>query len=253
MRAFPQSVSDSAQVHRDYYKNTYWLTLRLDNYFKSGSYFFFEANLKSNNPFYSVTEVNNRHFMLGYELKASDKWYFGASVRHLSNPTMNYFVPRCNVTHRGVVKKIDFIKELSGEQMLLKKYYTYDLTRVGMGVALGKNFKIGKTNWYAMLSYRAFLVLDFKNGKNSYLSNRKIDLTRLRFDLIYRITPNINMGIFAMRETAYGYILGSYDMNSVLIHPDYKENNVAPTYGLTLNYILKPENNQAIIPGLPFR
>jgi hypothetical protein len=246
-----QAVSDSALVHKDYQQNSYWLTLRADAYLKSGSYFFFEGNLKTKNSFSSLNEYNNRHFMLGYELKASYKWYFGLSVRNLSSRYMNYFVPKVNLTHRGSIKKINFIKELSAEDLLLKKYYSSNLIRLGLSAGLGKNFKIGKTNWYGMMSYRVFLIYDLKNGKNSYLANRKIDLTRLRFDLHYIIIPNLYIGVFAMRETEYLYVLG-YSQNGIN-YPDMKENRVAPTFGLTLNYIFKPENNSSIIPGLPYR
>jgi hypothetical protein len=249
--ASAQNVSDSAQVHRDHQQNSYWLTLRMDAYLKSGSYFFLEGNLKSKNSYLSLNEHNIRHFMLGYEHKASDKWYLGISVRNLSTRYMNYFVPKLNITHRGHIKKINFIKELSLEEMLVKKYYTYNLTRVGFSAALGSNFEIGKTNWYAMLSYRAFLVYDLQNGKNSYLSNRKIDLTRLRFDLYYVMTPNIYIGLFAMKETEYIYVFGS--TQNGIDYPDVKENRIAPTFGLSLNYIFKPENNPTLIPGLPFR
>jgi hypothetical protein len=246
-----QNISDSAKVHRDRQETSYWLTLRADAYLKSGSYFFLEANLKSPNSYLSLHEHNIRHFMLGYEHKASDKWYLGISVRNLSTRYMNYFVPKLNVSHRGLIKKINFIKELSVEEMLVKKYYTYNLTRVGLAAALGSNFKIGKTNWYTTLSYRAYLVYDLQNGKNSYLANRKIDLTRLRLDLYYVVCPHLYLGLFAMKETEYIYIFGS--TQNGIDYPDVKENRIAPTFGLSLNYIFKPENNAAIIPGLPFR
>jgi hypothetical protein len=249
--AVAQTVSDTAKVHKDYQENSYWLTLRADAYLKSGSYFFFESNLKTKKSFSSLNEYNNRHFLLGYEHKASEKWYLGLSARYLSSRYMNYFAPKINVTHRGVIKKINFVKELSAEDLMVKKYYLSNLMRLGISVGLGKKFKIGPTNWYTMLSYRAFLIFDPKNGKNSYLSNRKIDLTRLRFDLHYIIIPNLYIGVFAMRETEYLYILGY--SQAATSYPDVKENRVAPTFGLTLNYIFKPENNSEIIPGLPFR
>jgi hypothetical protein len=246
-----QTVSDSAEVRKEYQPTSYWLTLRANAYLKSGSYFFFEGNLKNKKSFSSLNEYNERHFMLGYEQKASEKWYLGFSLRHLSSRDLNYFAPKINITHRGVIKKIDFIKELSAEDFLLKKYYQSNIIRIGLSAALGKKIAIGKTNWYPMLSYRAFLIYDVKNGKNSYLANRKIDLTRLRFDLHYIIIPNLSVGLFAMRETEYLYVLG-YSQNSIS-YPDAKENKVAPILGLTLNYNFKPENTSSPIPGLPFR
>jgi hypothetical protein len=240
-------VSDSAQVRHDYQATAFNTSLRAEFYLKNGSYFFAEGLYKASKSYYYYTnEVYKEYFWAGYEHKASEKWYLGISGRTLQFPKEVSFITRLNISHRGKIGSLRFLKELTMDQISRKSKQNY--ARIGLAMGLYKKIKLGKTAIIPVLSYKAFEVFDLKNP-NSFFKNRLIDLTRLRLDIYLMVHKNLFLGIYAMRETDYYYILGS----SFPVMPDYKINSVIPTLGFSLNFIVKPDNNTSLIPGLPLR
>ena len=259
-KGFSQTQDPSnAEVLKNYNAPTYFTTLRLDYYFKErGSYLYWEGNYNTN-PDYALLSGRYAFYnMIGYEHHAGGKWYLGLSENFRFDYTKgnNSLITKFNISHRGKIKSIDFIKELSAEYL----YYLSNSAgqqpnaqgRIGLGSALHKKFNFKKSSLGFMFSYRVYLCTDFRDADLSIYSNRTFDLTRMRFDVYYGINKNIYVGLFAMRETEYYYTLGGFDSQMNVI-PDYRINKITPTFGLTLNYIFHPENSENIIPGLPFR
>jgi hypothetical protein len=252
-----QNTNDSAQVRHDYQPTALNTSLRAEFYLKKGSYFFAEGLYKASKSYYYYTnEVFKEYLWVGYEHKASEKWYLGISGRTLQFPKEVSFISRVNVSHRGKISSVGFLKELTLDQISRKSKQNY--ARVGLAMGLYKKLKLGKATIIPVLSYKAFEIFDLKNA-NSFLKNRLIDLTRMRLDIYFMVHKNLFLGIYAMRETDYYYTLG-YSIPdpsnpSLILYtvPDFKVNSVIPTLGFSLNFILKPDNNSSLIPGLPLR
>ncbi|HXA01229.1 MAG TPA: hypothetical protein VNW99_04530 [Cytophagaceae bacterium] len=249
------TVNDSAQVRHDYQPTALNFSLRAEYYLKNGSYFFAEALYKSSKSYYSTSEVFKEYLWVGYEHKASEKWYLGISGRTLQFPKEVSFIGRVNVSHRGKIRSLGFLKELTMDQISRKSKQNY--VRAGLAIGLYKKIRLGKTTIIPVLSYKAYEIFDLKNP-NTFFKNRLIDLTRLRLDVYVMVHKNLFLGIYAMRETDYYYTLGYSvpDPNnpSVMIYyPDFKVNSIIPTFGFSLNFILNPDNNTSLIPGLPLR
>jgi hypothetical protein len=251
-----QNVNDTAQVRHDYQPTAFNISFRSEYYLKKGSYFFAEGLYKASQSYYYYTsEVFKEYLWVGYEHKASEKWYLGISGRALQFPKEASFISRVNVSHRGKIGSLGFLKEHTLDQISMKNKQNY--ARVGLAAGLYKKFKLGKTTIIPMLSYKAYQIFDLKNS-NSVFKNRLIDLTRMRLDIYFMVHKNLFLGIYAMRETDYYYILGYSvpDPNNPLVmiyYPDVKVNSIIPTFGFSLNFILKPDNNASLIPGLPLR
>ena len=251
-----QNVNDSAQVQHDYQPTALTVSLRTEFYLKKGSYLFAEGLYKSSKSYYSTSEVFKEYFWVGYEHKASEKWYLGISGRTLQYPKEVSFISRVNVTHRGKISRLGFLKEFTLDQISRKSKQNY--ARAGLAVGLYKKIKVGKAIIIPVLSYKAYEIFDLKNS-NSFFKNRRIDLTRMRLDIYFIAYKNLFFGIYAMRETDYYYALGysvpdPYNPSVILYSvPDFKVNRVTPTFGFSVNFILKPDNNSSLIPGLPLR
>jgi hypothetical protein len=250
------TVSDSAEIHHDYQPNAWNFSLRTEYYLTKGSYFFAEGLYKASKAYYSTSEVFKEYIWIGYEQKASEKWYLGISGRGLRYANEKSFIMRVNVSHRGSLGKICFLKELSFDQVSMKSKQNYG--RVGFTLGFYKAIPCGKLTMLPVLSYKAMEIFDLKNP-NSFFKNRRIDLSRLRLDVYLYAKRNFYLGLYAMRETDFYYALG-YSVPdpsnpSVILYsvPDYRVNRVTPVFGCSLNYILKPENNTTSIPGLPLR
>jgi hypothetical protein len=258
-------VNDSAQVRRDYQPNAYNFSLRIENYLTNGSYFFAEGLYKASKSYYSTSEVFKEYLWAGYEHKAGDKWYLGISGRllHYSQKTLRgtkenefFFIGRVNMSHRGKISSLGFIKELTLDQISWGGNQNYG--RVGLALGLHKKITLGKISIFPILTYKAYQIFDLKNS-HSFFKNRRIDLSRLRLDIYLLLHKNIYFGLYTMCETDFYYALG-YSVpdpanSSVILYsvPDYKVNRIVPNFGLSLNFLIKPENNTNLIPGLPLR
>jgi hypothetical protein len=258
------TVSDSAKVYHDYQPNAFNFSLRVENYLQNGSYLFVEGLYKASESYYSTSEVFKEYLWAGYEHKASDKWYFGISGRILKysekyrgQKEMDFsLITRVNVSHRGKISSLGFLKELTLDQTSSNSGQNYG--RVGIAFGLYRKITLGKMNLFPVLSYKAYEIFDLKNP-NSFFKNRRIDLSRLRIDIYTKLHKNIYLGLYAMRETDFYYALG-YSVPdpsnpSVILYsvPDYKVNRIVPTFGCSLDFLIHPDNNSSLIPGLPLR
>jgi hypothetical protein len=248
---------DEADIHNDVQKATPTITLRADYYFTKGSYLYWEGNYNFNKDYSYLTNNYRIYNQVGYEQAATEHWYFGASVKHQLSyyEGANTLVPKANITHRGKIGSLKFIKELSGE-------YIYSLTttigsvkppvnaRVSLAIGLFKIFTIAQRPFITSLNYRLYL----NTNMGEIYKNRRFDFKKFRMDLMYGITKNIYVGIYGMLDSEHFYTLASYDINNNIVNPAYRQNRINPIIGFSCNFVFRQEGfDKEILTGLPFR
>jgi len=265
---YAQRVTD--HLVRFYEPNSYWLTLRADYYFKSGSFIYFENNSRFGSAGYSsddyripigvhtfpFNKIYRMYFMGGFEYKASENWYLGGSEKIVLIPGRNSFYSRINISHRGKLLKLRFIKEAALEHL---KYPgsknpnspVYNEGRVSFSASLVKEFKLADRKLFAIFSYRPYIIFDWTSDGFSAYDKRFIDKTRLRVEAAYFVTDRFLVSLFAIRDTDYGYRLPIFDASQNLISEEARLNRIAPTFGISLNYVLHAPDD--FIPGFPVK
>lgn len=263
-----QNVSDNV-VH-SYEPASWWLTLRADYYLKSGSFFYFENNNRFGSTGFSPADyrvpvgnhtfpfnrIYRMYFMAGFEYRASEHWYLGGSEKIVLTPGRNSFFTRINISHRGKLLGLRFIKEAALEHL---KYPgsdnpnnpVYNEGRVSFSAALLKEWKIADRKFFAILSYRPYLIFDWVNDGFSAYNKRTIDKTRLKIEAAYFLSDRFLVSVFAMRDTDYTYQLPTYNANFTPISSEARLNKVVPTFGLTLNYVIGAPDD--FVPGFPVK
>lgn len=259
-----QNVAD--KIVKEYRPNAWRLTLRYDHYLKTGSFFFFENNNRFNQqptlgnsfPF----NIHRTYLMAGYEQKAAEKWYLGISEKYVVEanfkmPHHKYLYTRLNVSHRGNLLKMKFIKEVALEHIHnLKKSDNPNIIienrgRLSLSPSLVKQFKVNGRALYLILNYRAYLLFDFNNDGMSSYDKRKIDKTRLRVEVDYRISDKILFSLFAIRDTDYSYRLSQFDQFNNMTVEEARVNRITPTFGMSINFTMNaPED---FLPGFPIK
>lgn len=249
-----QDKPADAPVIKNYADLTVLAGVKGEYYFRENSCVFYSVDYNFNENYrYRITNSTRLYNRLGVEINAAGRWYVGASVSHRLGyiDTLSMATVKANVTHRGKIGSIKFIKELSGEYIHHFNYPFFDKQKdlqAGLGVALYKDVKVAKRPLGFLLSYKILLN---SNLQFDIYKDRRIDFTRMRADVFYGITPTLYIGLFAMRETEYYYPLGTSDAAGNNIYN--KVNSITPMVGVHLNVVLKPENIADYIPGLPLR
>ncbi|MFN6944336.1 MAG: hypothetical protein ACK4ND_05275 [Cytophagaceae bacterium] len=234
--------------------------LRYDHYLSSGSFFYLENNVQSAvRPLYGLTFPANTHLnrtVLGYEHAFTENWYGGVSGRYELSPFENFMIGRVNLSHRGKIKSLYFIKELALEHQHTQPQNGRSYPAIGrlsFSAALIKAFKIKEDrHLFVMASFRPTRNF-FYTFPNDVFRIRRINSSDLRLDLAYNVTNNLYLGIFALRNTFYSYRLGMTDGAGNPIVEEGRVNRVSPTVGFTVNYVFKPVGVKFILPNLPVR
>ncbi|MBX9851414.1 MAG: hypothetical protein K2X86_06600 [Cytophagaceae bacterium] len=258
-----QNISD--KLVKQSQPTSYWTTFRFDYYLKSGSFFFVENNNRFNigndrqfpvgNTF-PFNSIYRTYILAGYEHKASEKWYLGLSEKFVILPFRKSLYTRVNISHRGKLSKLKFVKEAAFEHLNHSKSNNPNIIienegRVSFSPALIKELSLKEKPLYIILAYRAYMLFDFNKDSFSSYDKRVIDKTRLRFELAYKISENWMLSLFTMRDTDYSYQLQQTDISGNILVEEARVNKVTPTFGLTVNFLLNsPED---YIPGFPIK
>lgn len=257
-----QNKPDDAPIIKTATDQTWLAGLKAEYYFKENSCLFYSGDYNFNEDYrYYVTNSTRVYNRIGLEGNVGGKWYIGGSLSHrlvydLYSNAPNIGSIKANVTHRGKIGPIHFIKELSGEYFHhFNDAFFQKMTDVqtGIGAALYKDVQVFKKPLGILLSYKVILNSNLHIAGDSYIyKDRRIDFTRMRADLFYGVSPNLYVGLFVMQETEYVYPPGT-SAGTPPVNIYYKVNAIKPVAGINLNIVLKPENIKAYIPGLPFR
>ena len=241
-----------AQVIKTYAQPLYQFNPRIDFLLKNNrTSLYLESVMNVQYAYSSLVEQYYWNGKFGIDHAITNKMYIGISeklnysfLNSTSKISLYDYTTRVYLQHSGKIKSLLFLKEVLYEQF---NYTNGTLTlntnqgstvtklptvgRIGLGLGLGKYFKIGKNQLAVFGSYRAFVEFDLKNNKNSYFNNRFIDYTLLRLDAGYLINKSLYIGVYVARDTNFGYVVAS---------TPYDSNNITPIGGLVCNLILNP-------------
>jgi hypothetical protein len=177
------------------------------------------------------------HFFAGYQYQTTPHWILHGSVRYrVENigATIHTLVPRLMAGHIGIHKNFRFTKQVIFErfQDLSQSANSFNQFRFLFGFS--NQFKINESKLTPIVSIEIF-----KNAPKIADNQPMFSKTRLRFDVIYDINPKFGIGVFAMRNTRYDYLLGSYNEFGEILTPKGRYNRITPIYGLQLFFKLK--------------
>ncbi|MCS6824459.1 MAG: hypothetical protein NZ529_09200 [Cytophagaceae bacterium] len=249
---------DEAEIYKLRNRIKPELILRADYFLYNHSRFFFESNYNFNSRYYLLNGSYRIYNQIGYQHYASDKWTLGISETYkiAYYPGIQSFVTSVNIAHTGKISEPHFIKELSADHYYYLQtnngYKAPSQARLGGGILLCKMLPVAGSELMIAASCRAFLNHDFRDALTSIYRNRRIDLTRARIDVAYKITPLLWLAIYAMKETERYYTLGGSDAAGNTF-PDYRVNRITPVLGAALNFVFKHQYAENFFPGLPFR
>jgi hypothetical protein len=257
-----QNKPDDAPIIKIATDQTWFAGLKGEYYFKENSCFFYSADYNFNEEYKNYIGNSTRLYnRIGLESNVGGRWYIGGSLAHrllydtYSNAP-NIGSVKANITHRGKIRSVHFIKELSGEYIHHFNDPFFEKAKdfqVGIGAALYKDVQVFKRPLGLMLSYKVILNSNIHISGDAYIyKDRRIDFTKMRADVFYGISKNLYIGLFVMQETEYLYPLGT-SAGTPPVNIYYKVNSIKPVAGINLNIVLKPENVKEYIPGLPFR
>lgn len=262
MAFISEAQQDDVKARRAYRPNAYWLNLRYDHYLNSGSFLYFENSTRFTSNYiplgaaFPFKKIYQMYFMGGYEHKASEHWYLGLSEKILLDPGINTYFTRLNLSHRGKISSLRFIKEGAFEFIKYPKsdnpnVVNQNYGRVSFLPSLIKEFKVADKKCYALVSYRAYIIFDLLNDGLSSYDKRRIDKTELKFELDCFVTNRLLVSLFALRDTDYSYSLGLYDSSGQPVIPAGPINRITPTFGLGLNYVFNAPDD--FVPGFPVK
>ena len=215
--------------------------------------FYLESIFNPQNNYNSIVESYNWNIKGGIDYAVTKKLYIGASERLNHGLLVNNigglynYATRLYLQHRGTIGKTLFLKELLYEQYdyvtgtssttsqvgsqspIVSITKKPSIGRVGLGLGFGRYFKAGRNQIAVFVSYRAFLEFDLKYNSQSIFNNRFIDYTVFRLDAGYLLSKSLYIGLYATRDTNYGYIVAA---------TPYDSNTITPILGLACNFIL---------------
>ena len=252
------SPVDSAEIKKVYAPWSTFTSLRSEVLFEKGSSLYGEFSYISPKAYSSLNETYRSYLWLGYEQALSSKWYGGISGRmNFVEAGPGSFFTRVNLSHRGYIGKFFFYKEfLTFEHLYYASSGSYKRKAEGRyapSIGIGRAFDIGGRALYIGVNYRLFVNFDFQNDNSSIYDKRKIDRTKLRFDVTYQFLPHWCAGVYYLRDTEYYFTLAQYNQYNQVVVPNYKLNQITQGLGITLSYLLFNEKPDKYIPGLPSR
>jgi len=248
---------DSAEVKKVYRPWATFCSLRVEKVYEKGSTLYGEFSYIIPDEYASLNESYKSVLWLGYEQALSEKWFGGISgkMNFVEEGSRSFFT-RLNLAHRGSIGKLFLYKEFAFEHLYYASEPNYSRKaegRVSASLGLGRSFYVAHRPLYIGVNYRLFLNFDFQDDKSSLYDKRKIDRTKLRFDVAYQFLPHWSLGLYCLRDTEYFYTLGQYDINNNPIVPDYKVNQITQGLGIVLTCLLYNEKSDKYMPGLPSR
>lgn len=239
---------------------TFMANPRVDLVLPSGSVLYWDGMYNFNKQYGLINEQYRASNTVGLEYKAGEHWRLGINLRHQLPYSQGFQIlsQKAHIAHRGKIKSLDFIKEISFENITIFSKTTsgtiqsFSEARIGLSGGLGRWFQLGPDHkLYGSLTFRAFMNTLYRINIINYYGVRFIDLTRTRFDLIYPINDQLYLGIWAARETQYFYALFTSGTQGTL--PDRKINQVTPVLGVSVNFVLNKAGEDTFLPGLPYR
>lgn len=212
-----------------------WTYTNISYDFEGDSYLFGRLHTQSLGKAKSL--LTYKQYRVGYAQFIQKNLHLGVFLQNDKENTITY---RFFLKHRSKISKVYFDKQISLEFLKYAKPQFDDFEQGRLWFGLSYPFKLGeKKQFYPQISYEIFKNLD----KADILQHqRKIDRTRLRFDLAYEFSSKVKLSFFALKETNYYFALAQFklDSNGQMIEtkPKRRLNLIRPVYGFSLYFTL---------------
>ncbi len=210
---------------------------------------FIDFHLDSGSRFLGGFSVKNSEYngtfldeaLLGYEHQFKGRWSAGFIQRLHRNTRFDTHASQLFVRHGGHIGSLFFDKRLSYEYRYGEE--NAEGNPLSLFVSLGKTFQLSGLDFFTALSYELsqFTALESSGDQ------RRINKTRLRYDLVWASEHGFQVGLFARKETRYFFAQEQYDEDGNLIKPYRKLNLISPQFGVSLRYIFNLENRKETI------
>jgi hypothetical protein len=222
-----------------------WGNYNMEYYLPSGSFFFGEVSLRRSlqSGLPTALGLNRAHIMVGYEQRLTDHWHLGASGRVVTEGNLAQLYNRAYLNHSGSIGRIEFLKQISVEQINNLKAQTGSEGRFGVLVALAKNIPLANGRTFRpVFSYELFSLFAISNRFFFNDNKRRIDKTRLKLEGAYWFTERFSLALFMIHETDYFFAVAQFDQNGQQLNPDRRLNLLSPTVGVRAHFWLKHQD-----------
>ncbi|MDW7691783.1 hypothetical protein R9C00_16440 [Flammeovirgaceae bacterium SG7u.111] len=211
--------------------------LFVDFHLDSGSRFLGGFSVK--NSEYNGTFLDEA--LLGYEYQFKGRWSAGFLQRLYRNSRFDTHASQLFLRHGGHIGSLFFDKRLSYEYRYSEQ--NAEGNPLSLFVSLGKSFQVKGLVFFTALSYE----LSQFTALESSADQRRINKTRLRYDLVWVSNNGFQAGLYARKETRYFFAQEQYDEEGNLIKSYRKLNLISPQFGVSLRYIFNLDNRKETI------
>jgi hypothetical protein len=220
-----------------------WANFNAEYYLPSGSFLFGEVNLRRSfdaDVPTVVLGVHRAHLLLGYEQRLTDRWHLGVSGRVVAEAGLSQLYNRAYLNHSGRLGGLEFLKQVSVEQISNLRARTGSEGRFGVLVALAKNYQLanGRT-LRPVVSYELYSLFAISNQRFFNDNKRRIDKTRLKLEAAYLLSERFSLSVFLLHETGYFFAVAQFDQNGQPLNPDRRLNLLSPTVGVRAHLWLR--------------
>lgn len=193
------------------------------------------------------TPFDETNLFVGYQFFLREAWQFQLNQRRNRIVTGRKDFSQGVVQHNGKIKSLIFVKQLSIEFIQSKdNRSSADDFRFSLLTYIGKKIEIKGTIFQPGIRFEGF------RNWNTVGEPRRLSKTRLWIENQIRLSNNINLVLFAMRETDYFFAEEQYGLDDngdlVLLKPYRKLNLFTPTYGIKLRVIIHPDQAHSELP-----
>ena len=225
-----------------YRSGAVWPELQAEYVFKTTSFFYFRNHYRHNldNDFNQIREqgplkhLERIQFRAGYEHIFGEHWSGGIAESYAVEPTRKIIFNEVFGRHLGNLGSFRLSERLSFEHII--RLHQNKLGRVRFRADLDHDLKIGKIITKPRISYDMFFNIDYELQENA-VSDRNMDRSRLRFDVLLPINNFITITPYFTRQTDFFEVEPAYDEKQVLVRLGGKQNHITPIYGLELRYV----------------
>jgi hypothetical protein len=228
-------------VHRS---GTAWPELQVEYVFKSTSYLYFRNQYRHNfdpdlNHLYEagpLKYLERVQFRAGFEHMFNNHWSGGIAEAYAIERTRKILFNEIYLRHLSSLGTFRITQRASIEHIV--QWGRSDLGRVRLRADIDREIKLGSLNLRPRIGYELFFNIDYLPTEQSRNTQRRVDRTRLRFEILCPLTGHLAITPFFTRQSDFLIVEPAYDANNNLIRSGGKRSYVTPIMGLDLRYAI---------------
>lgn len=205
-----QTIQEPTQTESFTRDMELWGNVNIEGYFGKGSFWFAETNWRYSSfqyaPNLQPTSLYRIQQKIGYEQYLDKNWAIGFSVRGVLEKSENQLFTQVYLSHVSNISKhnIELIKGLSLERIDTDRQSSKPETRINLGLALAKTFKINdQPRLRPSISYNVFMYHFWLLNSHSLYNRRTFDLARLQLEMAVFLRKNLSLSLFYLDQTNY--------------------------------------------------